>query len=389
MVELWKVKREVLRILSQINNRFLPIFEWGVQIFEWFAQKRYDANFSKLTQLINGQKPVTKKVAVFFIYQPLTLAKSVLVTCDFLLDQGYSILLVSSTPLSAPDLQAVQDVTWKVLLRPNYGYDFGGYRDGFRVLSELNVQANLVLIMNDSMWMPLSDNCQMIKKMEEENLCLTGPIFESFVKLNKRTEYFQSYLTLVKSEVLQSSAFKNYWRNYRVSSRKKIVLVRGEEGFSLSMFKAGFGGGNPSTRAVLFGLLQNQSNSFLLKTLSYATYVRNDLLIEARNLIQHYSDTDEWRTVFLLHIKKVLASTQLMGALPYASIKLLGLSFLKKSSFPREHDGMRWQYLRAVKNGDLPAPHPVILAEITASKMNPSLTTDPSFPPPISTTKAK
>lgn len=376
----WKVKREVLRIWTQVSEILSPISEHA-------AQKRYDVNFRKLTKLYDGRDSVSQKIAIFFIYQPVPVARSIFVTCEFLKNQGYSILLISSARICKEDFQALQNVSWKILLRPNYGYDFGGYRDGFRTLDELGVKPDAVLILNDSVWLPLTDDTQMIKNMEDESLLLTGPVFESVIKRDKHKEYFQSYLMLVKSKALHSAAFRNYWKDYRVSSRKRIVLVRGEEGFSDALFKAGFDRGSAATRTALFEAVQNQPSEFLLKTLEYATYLDEDLLKEARGIIANYSDTDEWRKSALVHINSMPKTAQPMGIVPYACIKLLGHSFLKKSSFPPEHDGMRWQYLRAVKNGDLPAPHPDILAEIMASKMNPALTTDPSILPPDSATK--
>ena len=376
----WKVKREIRRIWTQVSEITFPLFEQA-------AQKRYDANFKKLTELYDGKATASKKIVVFFIFQPQQLAKSIFATCEFLQKQGYSLLIVSSAKICDEDFQALQSIAWKILLRPNYGYDFGGYRDGFRTLDELGVKPDTILILNDSVWLPLDENSKMITAMENDGLLLNGPVFESVIKREKHKEYFQSYLMLVKSKALNSAALKTYWRDYRVSSRKSIVLVRGEEGFSEALLNAGFGGGTSATRSVLFRLIQKQPNIFLLKTLEYATYLDGDLLYEARELIRCYFDSDEWRHKALLHINSLPTTAQPMGIVPYACIKLLGFSFLKKSSFPPEHDGMRWQYLRAVKNGDLPAPHPDILAEIMASKMAPALTTDPSIPAPESATK--
>lgn len=378
----WKMKREVWRIWSQIVGKAIPPIELVIQ-------KRYDAKFSKVTLLIDGHDKFSKKVAIFFIYQPVRLAKSILVTCEFLQDHGYSILLVSSTALNDFDLKALQNVTCKILLRPNYGYDFGGYRDGIRMLQLLGVKPEMLLIMNDSMWLPLCSDSSMIKEMEEQSLNVIGPVFESVIKREKHKEYFQSYLILLKEKAINSSVFVNYWRNYRVTSRKEAVLVRGEEDFSGILFKSGFGGNTPSTRAILFDLIKKQSNHFLMKTLDYSTHLVEEDRLEAQNLVRTYADTDEWRGSALSHINNMPTNTQPMGIIPYACVKLLGFSFLKKSSFPPEHDGMRWQYLRAVTNGDLPSPHPDILAEIKASKMDPTLTTDPSISSAIPATKAK
>ena len=382
MVEYWKVKRELQRLWFQIADR-------AVDPWDRFQQRKYDRDFSKLTQLIDGQTAVADKVAIFFIYQPGAMAKSIAVTCQHLVDQGYAVLLVSSTPIKPPDMQYLKGLCWKILLRPNYGYDFGGYRDGIRVVQDCDLKPEMLLILNDSIWLPIFDNSQLIKKMETSDLFFDSPVFENKINRNIKNKHFQSYLTLVKSDAILSSAFKNYWHRYKVSSKKRIVLLRGEKGFSQALFKAGFGGDAPSTRQVLIAALQQQSNEFLLTTLRYAAYDDEKLAAEARRLVQEHATNHEWRDQVLLHVKRTLVSTQPMGAFCYACIKMLDFSFMKKSSYPIVHDGMRWQYLRAVENGDLPAPHPDILAEIKASKMDGRLTTDPSIPAPDTATLAR
>ncbi len=54
---------------------------------------------------------------------------------------------------------------------------------------------------------------------------------------------------------------------------------------------------------------------------------------------------------------------------------LLGAVFLKKSGSTL-FAGPRWQYLRAVRNGELPPPPAALLAEIEASPKDPRPTTD-------------
>jgi Rhamnan synthesis protein F len=369
----WKVKREFLRICFKFWDwLFLPV--------ELVIQRVNDLLFYRRTTLVAGDTVPGSKVAVFFIFQPKGLSPTIALTCRYLISQGYTLVLVSSTPLGEPELSKLRPLCWKILIRPNYGYDFGGYRDGIRVVRKPRLPLEKVLLLNDSMWFPLDESNQMIARLESDGLQLNGPVFENMPGREKH-RHFQSYLLLIGETAWRSKAFADYWKRYKVSSRKRIVLARGEKGFSLEMFKAKFGGQAPSTRSILVEKLARQSNEFLRTTLTYAAYETPELATEAIDLLAGYQSTEEWHRRALAHMGKALEKLQPMGVFCFACTKLLDFSFLKKSSYPLVHDGMRWQYLRAVAAGDLPAPHPDILAEIKASRMDGRLTTDPAMWP--------
>lgn len=381
MVKLWKIKREALRIFYQAADAL-------TEPFDRFIQRKYDRNFLSNTQLVDGNNPLEKKIAIFFIYQPESLSTSTGLTCKYLSDHGYAVLLVVSTKFNQGETQELKESCWKILIRPNYGYDFGGYRDGLRVLSDAGISPDRLIILNDSIWFPTYENTSLIGRLESEGLAFNSPVFVNIPERPRQNRHFQSFFFLLRKEALESEAFLNYWKNYRVSSKKRIVLKLGEKGFSQAMFNGGFGGSAPATRVVLLKLLKKQSNNFLFKSLCYAAYADKDLLNDSRSIITAYADTDDWRKRALAHMREAFECSSPIGVFVYASTVLLDFSFLKKRSFATVFDGMRWQYLRAVKNGDLPSPHPDVVAEIEASSIDGSFTTDPSILTQISATKA-
>lgn len=172
-----------------------------------------------------------------------------------------------------------------------------------------------------------------------------------------------------------------------MNSAKRVVLLRGEKGFSQAMFKGGFKSSFRGTELVLIERLNCASNKFLWLTLKYAAYDDLSLVIAGRELLEAFEDSTAWRNEALAHMKIALSNTDPLGIFIYATVLLLDFSFLKKRSSDRVFEGMRWQYLQAVKNGDLPAPHPDILAEILDSTIDGSFTTDPSLPLPVGRTK--
>ena len=381
MAELWKIKREALRIFYQVADVLTVPFDRVIQ-------KKYDRNFQKNIKLLDGNRPLERKIALFFIYQPGRLSKSIGLTCKYFSDHGYSVLLVASTSVSLKETQGLKEHCWRILLRPNYGYDFGGYRDGLRVLTDAKISPDRLIILNDSIWFPTYENTSLVERLENEGLAFNSPVFVNITERSPENRHFQSFFFLLRKEALQSEAFLNYWKKYRVSSKKRIVLKLGEKGFSQAMFNGGFGGSAPATRVVLLNLLEKQPNNFLFKSLCYAAYADKDLLKDSRSIIAAYADNDDWRKRALVHMRKAFMCSSPIGVFVYASTVLLDFSFLKKRSFATVFDGMRWQYVRAVKNGDLPAPHPDIMAEIEASSMDGRFTTDPSILTKISATKA-
>lgn len=380
MIEFWKVKREVLRVWYKVSDGLL-------YPFEKLAQNKYDRNFEKLSKQTIGHISPDGKIALFFIYQPHEFSKSVSLTCEYLRQQGYAVLLISSGRITDSDKAKLSENCWKIVERPNFGYDFGGYRDGLRIIREANLTPERLLILNDSIWFPIFQNTSLLTKLENAGLSFNSPVFVNIPERRRENRHFQSFFFLIRKEALESPAFIDYWKKYHVSSKKRIVLKQGEKGFSQAMFKGGFGGDAPATKLVLFRMLENQKNEFLSRTLSYAAYADAKLADEGRSLLKDYTDSDRWRRLALDHMQRALAVSSPIGVFVYASTSLLDFSFLKKRSFASVFDGMRWQYVRAVKNGDLPSPHPDVLAEIMASPMDGSLTTDPSIPAPNSATK--
>ena len=380
MTERWKIQRELGRIGLQIYDKIsYP--------FQRIVQHRYDRDFPKITKLTNGAQKSSDHVAIFFVYQPKGFDKSVAVTCDFLKSKGYSIILVSSGPIGAEDLVHLSEKCWKILERPNYGYDFGGYRDGLRVMYEAKIAPETLIIINDSIWFPLDPMTTIIERLDEARDAFNGTVYVDKPGRSNKSQHFQSFLFHLTREAIESRAFVSYWKNYKVNSAKRVVLLQGEKGFSQAMFNGGFNSDLRATDLVIFDRLTAMPNSFLRSTLNYAAYDDVNLAVDARNLLHTFQDTPEWRKDVLAHMKIALSRTHPLGIFIYATMLLMDFSFLKKRSFAQVFDGMRWQYLRAVKNGDLPAPHPDILSEIMTSKMDGRLTTDPSIPIPVAVTK--
>jgi len=93
-------------------------------------------------------------------------------------------------------------VSWRVIERPNFGYDFGGYRDGILLLEAWGIAPERLLILNDSIWMPLAPNSTLIDRFEAAEGAVIGGILHPDkvrrrVVKRVRRGFVESYLYLI------------------------------------------------------------------------------------------------------------------------------------------------------------------------------------------------
>lgn len=366
----WKVYRELDRVRQMIHAA-------AGRIYEPQIQRRHDRNRDRLLQVRDGQIPAGPRIALFLIFQPRGVSPAVLLTCAHLMAKGYAPLVISNTPLTDADMAALCDRAWKVIVRPNYGYDFGGYRDGILWLQDQGAEVDRLVILNDSIWFPVWPDETMLDRLEGLACDMAGTVIHPAQRRRRlsrrRPAFLESYFYLINRPVLAGPAFRRFWRDYRVSSIKFNAVYRGERSFSGAMEKAGHSVGWVFDRDRLIAALQQQDDAFLRKTMLYGAYTDPEFEAERDRLIDDPAPSGAWRAAALAHIARVLRRRSTYASFPYASFHLMGVPFVKKSrllffgkTYGTVQIRMRTQLLRAIDAGDIPQPHPEVLAEMRA-----------------------
>lgn len=361
MIPAWKIRRELETARQQLQA--IPERLIGPS-----RQRRLDSQFPKGFRVVNGAAELGSKVAIFLVFQPRGMSASAVATCRHLSERGYSVVLVANSPVSLADEQALGRWVWRFVERPNFGYDFGGYRDGVRLLWHWAVSPDSLIILNDSVWFPLDRSETMLASMEASSAGFLGAL--RHVDLPETdTEHagiFLSYFFLIKRAVLTSDVFVNYWNSYVSTSNKYLTVRRGERGFSRTLFAAGVPSEGLYSKDRFMTAVEQQPAAFLRQTLVYGAYT-DPALEQARDaLLQNFTTSESWRLQAIDHIRSVVNKRNFHSSFCFASIRLLGIPLLKKNKGELQVR-MRRQYLRAVSAGDLPAPEPAVLAEIEAS----------------------
>lgn len=361
MIPRWKIERELETLRQQLRS--LPERLLGPA-----RQRRLDARFPSDYRVQNGAAPLTQKVAIFLVYQPKGMAASVLATCRHLTKRGYAVLLVANAPVSAQDQQAMGACVWRFVERPNFGYDFGGYRDGIRLLWHWSVSPEHLVILNDSVWFPLDEGETMLASMERSRAGFVGALrhVDHPQPESEHAGIFLSYFFHIKRSVLCSPVFLDYWNHYVATSNKYLTVRRGERGFSRALFAAGVPSEGIYSRDRLLQVLAQQPVEAVVKTLEYGAYTDLNLQHERDELLGAGARDTAWRAKAMAHIEAVSARRNFHSAFCYATVGLLGVPLLKKNRGELQIR-MRRQYVRAVAAGDLPRPDEATFAEIVAS----------------------
>ena len=352
MIQRWKILRELARVGQQL--RAIPEAIW-----EPFAQRRHDLAFARGFALSEGQVPLTAKVALVLVWQPRGLERSIIDLCHHLVAQGYAPFIVSNAPLLPVDLARLMPLVWRVMERPNFGYDFGGYRDGVWQLQLWGVVPGRLVILNDSVWFPLWPDCTLLQRMEDSPGDLTGTVLRE-----RGTEMFlESYALSLPSTTWQHPAFVAFWRDLRLTSNKYKVIRRGERGFGRALQAAGLSLTGVYGTGEFLERIAGADDVMLRATLRHAAFVDPAMARAAGDWAT--ATGPDWREDAMAFVRGSLGSALFYCTYPVAAVLLMTYPVLKKSMEPVS---LRWRraFFAAVDAGVVPQILPAVEHEARA-----------------------
>ncbi len=353
MIPRWKLRRELRRLGQQL--RAIPEALW-----EPFARSAHDAALARGFPVTDGAIPPAPKIALVLCWQPRGLEPSFLDTLDHLLASGYAPFVVSNAALSAADMKTLHPRTWRVMERPNFGYDFGGYRDGLIMLRRWDQLPERLVILNDSVWFPLWADDRTLQQAENAPFDVTG----SILRKRDAISFLESYFFSIRGPVLDHPGFRAFWDGLRLTSNKYKVIRRGERGFGMALQAAGLSFGPLFPQADFAAVLAGLETGDLRRVLSFAAVVDPVDAATAAHLAAA-PETPDWETAARSCIARILEKAQPYSAFPVAAAGHLGYPFLKKSAEPVSA-AWRAAFLRAVDDCTLPPTRPSVLAEAQA-----------------------
>ncbi len=345
-MELWKLQRELLRF----GKQFREIPEDLINYF--FATRRYDRTRLDRIRMFDGKLPKSDRIAIFLIFPKTGLLQSHLQTLEYFRSKGYATLVVSNLPLSDTDRKRLSESCWQIMERPNFGYDFGGYRDGVLHLSKDLKSLERLVFINDSVWFPLPKGRDWLDDVEALGVDFAGaasnygtprPAIDKFrstkwsYSINHHNFHVCSFAFCLRPTVMRHFGFLKFWQNLRLTDEKKRTVRRGEIGFTQWALSSSFNVGTTLDVANLDFELTALSDQSLRE------YASNLIIPEHPKLCQLWRKLTEDPLTPRHDLEKlILLAVSLQGSsysLAAYSIKEKGFPFLKKSPLSLSKQG--------------------------------------------------
>lgn len=153
-----------------------------------------------------------------------------------LAEAGLSVLFVSNAGFLRPDsLAAVKALCAGILIRRNFGYDFGAWREGFEQLDLPRDDTEFAVMANDSVYGPLRPVGEMLQRLDFSQADAWG-----CTETWQSRYHLQSYFLAFSPAVLASPAWRRFWSGVRSTPSKTLVIQRYEIGLSQALIRAGF-----------------------------------------------------------------------------------------------------------------------------------------------------
>lgn len=321
----------------------------------------------------DGAQELRNKIAAVLVFQPGALPQSLLESCGQLTELGYSVLVVSNGPLTPAARSTLLPRVWRVLERPNLGYDFGGYREAVMHLWDQRLDPEELMILNDSVWMVWAAFPRFLSRLS----ALEGDVAGSVLRSKKDKHWLESYFFQFRRSALRSPVFRNFWRDYRLIDSKYGVIRQGEREVSVAMAAGGLRIASLGGNAEFLEEMRKAPDDELRLALTYAAPVGGAIKRQRAELVAEQSSPD-WRKRVIDHIATVLDGSRIWSSqFPIAGQRVMGYPFIKKS---REHVQTEWreQLLRAISDDVIPAPSSAVQAEM-AERQGQGVTLQPHW----------
>jgi lipopolysaccharide biosynthesis protein len=214
--------------------------KWRFRYFLMHAYFSYWRSFLRSPNQVihtwtNGRK-LGRRVAVFVHFDAAGEVQPYLLPyLRALHAHGIDIVFVTNSGrLTAQARAVLEPLCAAILIRRNIGYDFGAMRDGLRHVDAKPEAIDLLLVLNDSVYGPLTDLAPMLDRIDFTVADVWGAT-ESY----QNRYHLQSFFIAVGPAALASKGWASFWKSVRPVRNKLWVILHYEVGMTREMLKHG------------------------------------------------------------------------------------------------------------------------------------------------------
>ena len=318
----------------------------GRLLNHWLGNFWYDLWLKRKARITRGRLAESERCAVYVLYPRMGLQDSHLASLAYLVGKGFVPLVVSNLPLMPDERERLLPLCWQLVERPNYGYDFGAYRDGVLLALEAVPSMRQLILANDSVWFPVPHDSDWLAKAERLNVDLAGAA-SNYGWVDYLTDagrgrhwvldplapqlHYCSFALLLGSRILGDPEFNQFWRELKLTSDKFLTIRRGEVGLSRWIIDRGYSHAETLDLTRFNQELEQLDSARLLDLVKHLIIPEDaEMRKEQQRLIEKPAEHSD-PVALQRFILWATAATGPAYALPYWSLQEMGFGFLKKS----------------------------------------------------------
>ena len=191
--------------------------------------KNYLLTFWKVNDILVSETKVSRKIVIFAIYEKETIRDDIKKALEELSELDASIILVNTRKLSQKNRDEISKLVWTYIERPNYGRDFGSYKDGFLWLyknqKQIYLDAERLFFLNDSVFFSRMYLQEFFTKL----LSSSRPVLGATVNYHDQP-HVGSFCISFGSSVFKNVKFIRYWKRYHKTDLRTRTIKYGELG---------------------------------------------------------------------------------------------------------------------------------------------------------------
>jgi len=358
------LKKAQLLFISK-SRKIYSYLQWRLGVLGDYSQeivlRFFYSVFSSYSRTIsNGVQDIPiKRIAIYVIYPINGVQQSHINTIKALAGAQYSVVVVSNLKLSIDSRTQVCNACWRLIERPNFGYDFGAFRDGVTFATPYFTNLENLVFLNDSAWFPLPGPKSWLTQIQEKEEDFVGAVTNFSVEAPDLSSWrdfrwsydpsienfhYCSFALSFKHRAFSSQAFANFWQSLRITNDKIRTVERGEIGLSQALLRAGLS--HACTMDV-------RNLDCCLRTMKYPellSFVKDLVIPEEPELLRfklaviaasEYLVEPERSETLRQAGLTIIARTGVAYAIPRYAYENLGSSFLKKSPLKSNDDARK------------------------------------------------
>jgi hypothetical protein len=368
---------------SELIRRLRQRMDWELRKVRTLSEaavgtRWYDLVTARSIELTPGSLPPSSRIAIYVMFPVEGVLESHLLSLRYLSSRGYAPLVISNVRLGHSERARVATHAWTLMERPNFGYDFGAYRDGLLYLEDQLSRADVVALFNDSVWFPLPGGRDWLADLEVldadmvgavPNYCARMPSLEAYASAEWVYDpslsgyHYCSFALAFRQRILRDARFSAFWRGFRLTDDKKLTVQRGEVGLSNWVLSRGYDHAPTLDISGLGEAIDGMGERALIDFVKDLIIPEELELRQLRSKVLTRAGREGWLDEARGLAKTVVARTGAAYVMPRWAHENQGHPFLKKSPLRLDAEGAKatLRFLGSLEGSDAE----VIRAEAT------------------------